>query len=186
MKTMTTMMAAGSLLLLGTVNAQQTEPRQQQESSEGIPATQHQEEVAREVESERFEQLDRDGDGSISREEAATEAALVDSWNEYDRDGDGKLDAEEFSAYEHAAAGTAEAELAEAGQQGRTEAGMPATRHQEEAVGEDLLGTLDRDGDGMISRQEAQDDSRLIEDWDRLDRNRDGKLDASELERLEQ
>jgi Ca2+-binding EF-hand superfamily protein len=63
---------------------------------------------------------------------------------------------------------------------------MPSTRHQEQAVGDDLLGQLDEDGDGMISQEEAEAEAQLSDNWDRLDRNRDGQLDARELDRSNQ
>jgi Ca2+-binding EF-hand superfamily protein len=185
MKAMATAIAAGSLFILATVDAQQAEPPEEQEPAEGIPATPHQEQTAREIKSDRFEQLDADRDGSISRQEAQVESVLVASWSKYDRNRDQKLDAEEFSAFEQSSASAAEAEEA-VGQRGRTAAGMPATAHQEHAVRGDLIEQLDKDGDGGISQQEARGESSLAESWDQIDRNDDGKLDSSELDRFEQ
>lgn len=135
----------------------------------------------REIKSDLFEQLDQNRDGAISRQEARTKPSLVSSWSKYDRNSDASLDPEEFSGFEEASASSA------AGTQpGRTEADMPATRHQEHAVRGDLVEQLDEDGDGVISQEEAQGEARLAARWDQLDRNADGKLDSRELERLEQ
>lgn len=40
---------------------------------------------------------------------------------------------------------------------------------------------LDKDKDGTISRKEAKSDKELSKNWDTLDANSDGKLDAMEL-----
>ncbi len=47
-----------------------------------------------------FAALDRDGNGYISREEAAAAAGLLHYWGRVDTNGDGRLDRAEFSAYE--------------------------------------------------------------------------------------
>lgn len=65
------------------------------------------EEAAREREAEvadgpaiRFEDLDDDGDGHISRQEAAGQTQLTEQWGRYDTDRNGRLDEAEFSAFE--------------------------------------------------------------------------------------
>lgn len=40
---------------------------------------------------------------------------------------------------------------------------------------------LDKDQDGTISKKEAKADKELSKNWDSLDANSDGKLDAMEL-----
>lgn len=179
MKPMTSVTAAGLLLVLGTAGAQQAKPVQQD-----MPATPHQEQATREIKSDLFKQLDDDRDGLVSRQEAQAESSLAAGWSQYDRNGDDSLDAQEFSRFESST--SVAAEDPELGQAGRTEADMPATPHQEQAVRGDLIEQLDKDGDGGISQQEAQDEHWLAANWDRLDRNDDGKLDSSELDRFKQ
>lgn len=181
MKPVTILMTAGSLALLGTVHAQQAETPE--EEAEGIPATQHQEEALRDVSSDLFNRLDANRDGAISREEAQAESSLSGSWNEYDQNGDQKLDQSEFAAYNKSSTETEDVEIA---QGVPTVEGVPVSPHQQQAIREQLVEDLDKDGDGGISQSEAQGESALISEWDQLDRNDDGKLDSSELEELEQ
>ncbi|HEX7080434.1 MAG TPA: hypothetical protein VF329_05425 [Gammaproteobacteria bacterium] len=188
-----TVTSACALLLLGTAGAQQTQTTEEQsreateeQSREGIPATRHQEEAVREISSDLFERLDEDGDGAISRQEAQAEPSLTASWSRYDRNGDDVLDSAEFSEFDTSATSSAEGGDAETGQSGPTEEGLPTTRHQQEVVRDPRVEQLDEDGDGAISRQEAQGDARLSAEWDQLDQNGDQKLDATELARLEQ
>lgn len=51
-------------------------------------------------ESEYFTQLDVDGDGTLSMEEASADPILKDSWANADANQDGKLERAEFSAFE--------------------------------------------------------------------------------------
>lgn len=184
MRTMTTILAASLLSLQGVALAQETgaqsgqEPRPEQESTQGIPATKHQAQAMDEINSERFSKLDEDGDRAISREEAQAETQLSDNWSTYDEDGDGSLNVEEFSEFERTSAGAETTGILGVGE---TQQDIPATRHQQQSVGDDLLGELDRDGDGAISKDEAESDDSLAGQWDELDQNSDGKLDSQEL-----
>lgn len=47
--------------------------------------------------------------------------------------------------------------------------------------GNPQLNRLDKDKDGTISKKEAKSDKELSKNWDSLDANSDGKLDAMEL-----
>src|SRR5690606_1611763 len=105
MRTMTTVLAASLLSFQGIALAQESgtqsaqDPRPEQER-EGIPATNHQARTMDDIKSDRFSELDEDGDGSISREEAEAETKLTDNWSTYDEDGDGSLNPQEYSGFE--------------------------------------------------------------------------------------
>ena len=47
----------------------------------------------------KFQLLDNDGDGFISRSEATANNQLRESWNNVDKDKDGKLTQQEFTAF---------------------------------------------------------------------------------------
>jgi hypothetical protein len=51
-------------------------------------------------ETDQFTQLDTDGNGMISSEEAAADPTLVESWTAVDVNQDGQLERAEFSALE--------------------------------------------------------------------------------------
>lgn len=198
MKATITAVAASLLACYGSAVAQETQTTENQEAAEGIPATPHQAGTAREVESELFERLDKDGDGVVSREEAQGSAMLSDNWSQFDQDGDGALDEREFGDFRAeqgkvtrggepsvAGAGQTGAGQTGAGETGAAE-GMPETRHQEQTVGGDVVEQLDTDGDGQISQQEAQSDPRVADNWNQYDQDGDGQLDSREQDRLEQ
>ena len=184
MKTMTTLIALGMLSVHGTGVAEPQEASEGQESRQGIPATPHQEQAAREVKGDLFKTLDTDRDGMISKQEGEQDSAVSGNWDGLDENGDGVLDSQEFSAFNEGSSGTQD--LAGVAQSGQTEADMPATAHQEHAVEGDLVEQLDTDGDGEISPDEAEAEAELSDNWDQLDRNDDGKLDSRELDSVEQ
>lgn len=181
MKIMTTMIAASILSFQGIAVAQESGAQAEQEPQREMPATKHQAQTMDEIKSERFSELDKDGDRAVSREEAQDEGKLTDNWSTYDEDGDGSLTMEEFSEFERTSADSSEGMLGIGETPGETQQDMPATRHQEQTVGGDLIDNLDSDGDGAISKEEAEGDAGLSGQWDQLDRNSDGKLDAEEL-----
>ncbi|MGR9105764.1 MAG: EF-hand domain-containing protein [Gammaproteobacteria bacterium] len=47
-----------------------------------------------------FAQLDRDGNGAISKSEATTQPALYEAWTQTDMNADGVIDQAEFSKFE--------------------------------------------------------------------------------------
>lgn len=146
---------------------------------EEMPATPHQEKVVEGTTSDLFNKLDSNRDQLVSLAEAHPVSALSKNWSRYDGNGDGSLDPREFSAFEQSAANAANTTGMSPATP--TENEMPATRHQEQALQGDLAKRLDKDGDGLVSRQEAQAEASVASNWNRLDKNRDGRLDAREL-----
>lgn len=66
--------------------------------------------------------------------------------------------------------------------------GIPASPHQEQAVreiGSDLFTRLDANGDGSISRSEAEAEAELTRNWSEYDENGDQQLDHTELSAYE-
>jgi Ca2+-binding EF-hand superfamily protein len=49
----------------------------------------------------------------------------------------------------------------------------------------DKFGVLDKDHDGMVSKAEARKDKELSKEFDKLDANKDGKLDQGEFAQFE-
>lgn len=182
MKGTITAVAASLLTCQGAIAAQETQPSEETDRAEGIPASPHQKEATRET--NLFTQLDEDGNGALSRQEAQGVATLSENWSRYDRDADGTLDQSEFSEFAQSAEG--EPEVARAGERRSAPEELPATPHQQEAVEADLVAYLDRDGDGVISREEAQAEEQLADNWSRYDANGDGQLDAQELNQYQE
>ncbi|MFC1806182.1 hypothetical protein ACFL09_04290 [Planctomycetota bacterium] len=128
-----------------------------------------------------FGKLDPDGDGVVSAEEGAKAARymMLITWDLVDRDelfkaldkdGDGNITAEEMKAAPLAeilskATMDARRTLAGGGAGGAGAAGG-------------LVGRLDKDGDGKISRDEFP--AEHLDKFDRMDRNKDGFIDADE------
>lgn len=111
-----------------------------------------------EVMKEEFGILDRDDSGKLSKAELGKDfEALLEKG---DADKDGSLNLEEFTA-------------------ARKVADKPAAGGDRPARG-DIIGQLDKDGDGKISKEEAPD--RLKENFDKLDADSDGFLTKEELE----
>jgi Ca2+-binding EF-hand superfamily protein len=112
---------------------------------------------------------DKDGDGYLSREEAPP--FLRPQFDKADQNKDGKLDRQEIAAVLRVL-------------RQRFAAKLPAANSAEvEAIYQRLL-KLDSDGDGKISRAEAK--GPLAKQFEKLDTNKDGYLDKSELRRAAQ
>lgn len=45
---------------------------------------------------------------------------------------------------------------------------------------------LDEDGNGVVSREEAQGHANITVHWERIDRNGDGRMDRAEFSAFEQ
>ena len=100
---------------------------------------------------ERLHQADTNGDGMISRDEAAALPRIAKHFDEIDANHDGQVTADELRAFHQS---------------------LRAAHWKK----------LDTDGDGRISRAEAQAGApRLAEHFDQLDANKDGFLTPDEL-----
>lgn len=89
-----------------------------------VPATEHQAEALEQIE-ERFSELDQDGDGYLSQEEAAESPELAGYWDERGLGEDEKMDRADFAQFEL----EAETGVQEPG-------AVPSSEHQREAVEE--------------------------------------------------
>ncbi len=121
-----------------------------------------------------FDYFDRDGDGFLSRDEAARvfplplpdgREAKMD-FTRLDTDGDGKGSRSEFRTF-YRAAGFAP-----------VVAVIRPSSREHQRLGKALFAHLDRDGDGRLSRQELQNARTLLQ---RLDENEDELLTAAEI-----
>lgn len=109
-----------------------------------------------------FAQLDADGDGALSREEARYAEALARNWSHADADGDGKLARAEYDE-----AMTLEAGIFEAGEHSVRKLAM--------------FRLLDADGDQALSRGEAAARPALAASFDYADTDGDGRVDRGEF-----
>ncbi len=98
--------------------------------------------------------LDINGDGLISREEAAAAPRLAKNFDRIDTNHDGFLSRDELKAAHH-----------------HVMAHVMAARFRK----------LDTNGDGLISREEAAGHPRLLKHFDQIDTNKDGFLSPDEL-----
>jgi len=100
---------------------------------------------------ERLRAADTNGDGMISKQEAAALPRIAKDFDAIDANHDGQLTAEELHAF-----------------------------HKAHRGGHDRK-KLDTDGDGRISRAEAAGAPRLAEHFDAIDTNGDGFISHDEM-----
>jgi hypothetical protein len=106
---------------------------------------------------QRLKQADTNGDGMISKQEAQALPRLLKHFDEIDTNHDQQLSADELRAFHEKMHG----------EKGKHRGGM--------------LKKLDTDGDGRISRAEAQAAPRLAEHFDEIDANKDGFITMEEM-----
>lgn len=105
----------------------------------------------------RFKQADTNGDGMISRDEAKALPMIAKHFDEIDANHDGQITADELRAFHQK---------------------MHADRQAKAGA---RFKKLDTDGDGRISRAEAQAAPRLAQHFDEIDTNKDGFITPDEL-----
>ena len=102
--------------------------------------------------------VDANGDGVVTREEAAAHPPLADGFDTWDKNGDGQLDTAEMKAHHEAMHGE-----------------MRAKRHERWAA-------ADADGNGSLSRAEAGASMPyLAGSFDEIDGDKDGELTRAEV-----
>ena len=110
--------------------------------------------------------IDANADGVVDRTEAAKFPRLAAKFEQIDTNKDGKLDA-------------AERQTHRANRQGGKRGGM----HRGGMHGDMGMKRMDTDGDGRISKAEAQAAAaRYAERFDAMDANKDGYLDRSDMQ----
>jgi Ca2+-binding EF-hand superfamily protein len=153
----------------------------------------------------RFDNLDKDGDGKLTREEFRSSSAPVKgptpAFDRFDQDKDGFLTKEEITRVasqggprpaasvekakrKNAAkkAGDTPAPLADSSPPARAKASARAVAKSGQGVFARRFETLDKDGDGQVTRDEFQGPALL---FDRLDSNADGSLSTKEYAKLQ-
>jgi len=102
--------------------------------------------------------VDANQDGIVTREEASTHPRLAGQFDAADANKDGQLDTAEMNAHRE------------------------AMRAEMRAKGQERWAAADKDGDGALTREEAQASMPGVADrFDTLDANHDGKIDRGEM-----
>ncbi|MDR1076126.1 MAG: EF-hand domain-containing protein [Xanthomonadaceae bacterium] len=133
--------------------------------------------------------LDTDRDGRVSRAEAAVDTRLAERFDELDKNKDGFLDREDFTAQRREWRNQ-QFDAADTNKDGvlsREEYLASFDRRVEEGRGRfaerrrALFTRLDKNNDDKLSRDEIKDHPRLSQVFDQMDKNKDGFLQADEF-----
>ena len=112
---------------------------------------------------EQWKQADTDGDGELSRAEAAAMPDLAANFDAIDRDGNGRITPDEVRAWRTA-------------HRSRPRNNVPSGLSA-------LLAKADANGDGVLSRSEvASSLPRMAPNFDRIDTDRNGLLSREEID----
>ena len=139
------------------------QPNQQQaQRAEGSQAPAGGEQAAEQEQQgePNFANLDADGDGVLTREEAQRSEQLTQRFRDYDRDNDGRLTRAEFVVY--------------------------AALAPEEGERTPEFSRLDRNDDGVLSQAETEGSRGLYERFTELDTDSDGALNPTEFAAFEE
>ncbi len=117
-----------------------------------------------------FKQLDKNGDGVVTKDELPERAQGY--FDRMDANGDGKIDAQEQEAIRKRFSGAKK----------KSSGGEARKGGSGEGGGSSLIGRFDQDGDGKISKDEAP--SWMQGAFERFDKNGDGFIDSSEVEAM--
>ena len=140
----------------------------------------------------RMASLDKDGDGKISKAEAAG-SFLENFFDRVDTDKDGFYTAKEADASRARRSSAGGGRKGSAGQGGGSRkgggspgaAGGGGTRKGGGGFSADsLLTRMDTDKDGKISKAEVEENARMKSSFDANDGNKDGFLDKAELNKM--
>lgn len=141
---------SGGLLLTATIAASLAMTAMSPEASAQTPSAQHA--------NKAFAKLDTNGDGMISRSEAAVKPKLAAHFDQIDTNKDGLISVDELAAARQ--------------------------KHQQKVAAK--FAKLDTDNDGRISRNEASAAPKLAKNFDAIDTNKDGFLSKGELKAAHQ